>query len=62
MPRINGWEKAVGVAGVTKEDYGAELDGNLERLVGRLKKSYKPRPARIVEIPKDNGKTRLLRG
>ena len=54
-------KKAVGIDGVTKEDYGTDLDGNLERLVERLKKkSYRPQPARRVEIPKDNGKTRLL--
>lgn len=54
-------KKAVGIDGVTKEDYGTDLDGNLERLVERLKKkSYRPQPARKVEIPKDNGKTRPL--
>jgi len=53
--------KAVGIDGVTKEAYGDNLDANLEQLVGRLKaKSYKPKPARRVEIPKDNGKTRPL--
>ena len=36
-------KKAVGVDGVSKEDYGAELDRNLERLVKRLKKKlYHP--------------------
>jgi len=54
-------DKAVGTDGVTKEEYGRNLDGNLEKLVERLKKkSYKPRPARRVEIPKENGKTRPL--
>ena len=54
-------KKAVGIDGVTKEDYGTDLDGNLERLVERLKKkSYRTQPARKVEIPKDNGKTRPL--
>lgn len=54
-------KKAVGIDGVTKEEYGRNLDENLERLVERLKKkSYKPRPARRVEIPKENGKTRPL--
>lgn len=53
--------KAVGIDGVTKEDYGMELDENLDRLVERLKnRAYKPQPARRVEIPKDNGKTRPL--
>ena len=53
--------KAVGIDGITKEEYGRNLDDNLERLAARLKdKSYKPAPARRVEIPKDNGKTRPL--
>lgn len=54
-------KKAVGIDGITKEEYDAEIDENLDRLVERLKKhSYKPKPARRVEIPKDNGKTRPL--
>ena len=54
-------KKAVGVDGVTKGDYGRNLEQNLTSLVERLKsKSYKPQPARRVEIPKDNGKTRPL--
>ena len=58
--RMDG-KKAVGIDGVTKEEYGEKLDENLENLIGRLKgKSYRPKPARRVEIPKDNGKTRPL--
>ena len=54
-------KKAVGIDGVTKEEYGRKLDENLENLVMRLKKkAYRPQPARRVEIPKDNGKTRPL--
>jgi RNA-directed DNA polymerase len=54
-------EKAVGIDGVTKEDYSVEIDENLNKLVKRLKdKAYRPQPARRVEIPKDNGKTRPL--
>lgn len=54
-------DRAVGIDGITKEEYGKHLDENLEKLVESLKqKSYKPRPARRVEIPKDNGKTRPL--
>ena len=54
-------DKAVGIDGVTKEEYGKELEENLDRLVERLKKkSYKPQPARRVEIPKDKGKTRPI--
>ena len=55
-------DKAVGIDGVTKEEYGKNLEENLVDLVDRMKKkSYKPKPARRVEIPKDNGKTRPLR-
>ena len=37
------------------------MEENLDKLAGRLKqKSYKPQPARRVEIEKDNGKTRPL--
>ncbi|AMJ41413.1 group II intron reverse transcriptase/maturase [Anaerotignum propionicum] len=54
-------KKAVGIDGVTKEMYGANLEENLDKLVESLRrKSYKPQPARRVEIPKDNGKTRPL--
>lgn len=53
--------KAVGIDGVTKEEYAKDLDRNIHCLVNKLKtKSYKPQPARRVEIPKDNGKTRPL--
>lgn len=54
-------DRAVGIDGVTKEEYGRNLEENLEKLVERLKKkSYKPQPARRVEIPKEKGKTRPL--
>ena len=54
-------KKAVGIDGVTKEDYNVNLEDNLNDLVERLKrKGYVPKPARRVEIPKDNGKTRPL--
>ena len=60
MPR---WmeRKAVGIDGITKEEYGRRLEENISALIERLKKkSYKPKPARMVEIPKDNGKMRPL--
>lgn len=54
-------DKATGIDGITKEEYGKHLEENIEKLVERLKnRSYKPKPARRVEIPKPNGKTRPL--
>lgn len=54
-------DKATGTDGVTKEAYGADLDRNLDSVVERLKrKAYTPQPARVVEIRKENGKTRPL--
>ena len=53
--------KAVGIDQVTKEDYAANLKGNIESLVKRLKnKAYKPQPVKRVYIPKANGKKRPL--
>ena len=53
--------KAVGIDRITKEEYGQNLEENLDMLVERLKrKAYKPQPARKVEIPKESGKTRPL--
>ena len=54
-------KKAVGIDGITKDMYKTNLKENLDNLVNRLKtKSYRPKPARRIEIPKDNGKTRPL--
>lgn len=54
-------KKAAGIDGMTKDEYGKKLEENLKELVSRLKaKSYRPKPAKRVEIPKDNGKTRPL--
>jgi len=54
-------EKAVGIDGITKKDYAENLNENLDNLLDRMKRNaYKPKPARRVEIPKDNGKTRPL--
>lgn len=53
--------KAVGIDGMSKDEYDCNLDDNLKRLVKRLRnKRYRPKPARRIEIPKDNGKTRPL--
>lgn len=52
---------AVGVDGVTKEQYGQDLEGNLRDLHGRLvSKQYRHQPIRRVHIPKDKGKTRPI--
>ena len=54
-------DKAVGIDGVTKEEYSQKLVENLTDLLNRMRrKAYHPKPARRVEIPKDNGKTRPL--
>lgn len=53
--------KAVGIDGVSWKEYGENLTENLEHLVHRLKrKSYKPKPARRVYIPKNETETRPL--
>lgn len=53
--------KAVGIDLVTKDQYGKDLDNNLQSLVDRLHiGTYRPLAKRGVEIPKANGKTRLI--
>lgn len=45
--------KAPGLDRVTKEEYGADLEGNLTKLVEKLHRmAYKPRPVLRVYIPK----------
>jgi len=52
---------AVGVDGVTKEQYGRDLERNLQDLHGRLvSKRYRHQPIRRVHIPKEKGKTRPI--
>ncbi|WP_010652031.1 group II intron reverse transcriptase/maturase [Oceanobacillus massiliensis] len=47
--------KATGINGTTKEQYGENLEENIEELVCRLKsKSYRPVPVRRMYIPKLN--------
>jgi len=53
--------KAVGVDGMTKAEYGEKLDENVANLISRMKKfSYKPMPVRRAYIPKADGKLRPL--
>lgn len=52
---------AVGVDGVTREEYGERLEENLRELHGRLRTmKYRHQPIRRVHIPKENGKTRPI--
>lgn len=55
--------KAIGIDGVTKEQYGENLKDNLENLISRMRQmSYRPKPVRRVNIPKPGqpGKYRPL--
>ena len=53
--------KAVGIDKVTKVDYEKALDENINNLIKRIRRgTYKPKPARITEIPKEDGSTRPL--
>ena len=52
---------AVGVDGVTKEEYGRDLETNLQDLHARLKAmKYRHQPIRRVHIPKDRSRTRPI--
>jgi group II intron reverse transcriptase/maturase len=54
-------KSAVGVDGVTKEQYGQDLDRNLNNLHERMKvMKYRPQPIRRVHIPKDKNQTRPI--
>ncbi len=54
-------DAAVGVDGVTKEQYGRDLEQNLRDLHERMKaKRYRHQPIRRVHIPKEGGKTRPI--
>ncbi len=53
--------KAVGVDGVSKEQYDENAESNIRGLVQRMQKfQYKPKPVKRVYIPKVNGKLRPL--
>lgn len=54
-------DAALGVDGVSKEEYGQDLIGNLTGLHTRLRtKKYRHQPIRRVHIPKAPGKTRPI--
>ncbi len=54
-------DAAVGVDGITKEQYGQALEVNLQDLHARMKaKRYRHQPIRRVYIPKEQGKTRPI--
>ena len=53
--------KAPGVDGVTKVMYAQHLEANLQTLHQKLHQwSYRPKPVRRVEIPKEDGTMRPL--
>jgi RNA-directed DNA polymerase len=52
---------APGVDGVTWQDYGQDLEGNLRELHARLQRgAYRARPSRRVFIPRPDGRLRPL--
>jgi len=52
-------KKASGVDKVTKEEYGQDLEGNINRLLERMKTfSYRPQPVKRVYIPKPGSETK----
>jgi len=54
-------KSAVGVDGVTKAEYGRDLEVNLQDLHARLKAmTYRHQPIRRVHIPKDKNRTRPI--
>jgi RNA-directed DNA polymerase len=54
-------DAAAGVDGVTKEQYGKELEANVRALHQRMRQGrYRHQPIRRVHIPKANGKTRPI--
>jgi len=57
---LNG-SKAIGIDKMTKGLYGENLDQNINTLIKRIRRgTYKPKPARITEIPKEDGSKRPL--
>ena len=53
--------KAQGVDGISKSEYGKNLEANLKTLEQKVKRgTYRPQPKKEVLIPKANGKTRPI--
>jgi RNA-directed DNA polymerase len=53
--------KAPGVDGVKKEDYGVGLEQRIAELSEQIRRlGYRPKPARRVYIPKGDGRSRPL--
>jgi group II intron reverse transcriptase/maturase len=56
-----GRNRAVGVDGVNWQEYGKQLNANIEDLLSRMKQmSYRPQAVRRVYIPKSKGSKRPL--
>jgi group II intron reverse transcriptase/maturase len=54
-------DAAVGIDGITKEQYGQELERNIGSLHERLwTKRWRHQPIRRIHIPKENGKSRPI--
>jgi len=54
-------DKALGIDGISKFEYGIRLDQNLDDLLLRIRKrTYVPKSAKIVNTPKSDGTTRPL--
>ncbi len=53
--------KAIGIDGVSKIDYGNNLEENLGKVIQKIRNGiYQPKPSRLVEIAKEDGSKRPL--
>lgn len=53
--------RAVGIDNMTKRKYGKDLENNLNDILQKIRRgTYKPKPARITQIPKEDGSNRPL--
>jgi group II intron reverse transcriptase/maturase len=54
-------KKAIGIDGITKEEYGKNLKENLSSLLTRIRRGqYTTKPARLTMVPKEDGSKRPL--